>query len=341
MTFPPANASAGSQANQPVHGAKDVFCILAACVILLFAGAPLVGTSPVFAQDSGNDGATTLPDRPDNREIRVFDNAGVLEEEDRESFEGDLARARGLGLEFLIYTRVSTDSSDQSQRFADQLRSEWAVETSDGADDGIVYVITLPESGAETGIVTMSTGENTFPIRQMDAETLQRIVDSEVAPRVEEGNFLEALYFGIRPVINYAEYTPPDPEPRTSRQETLDKLAKVMAAMLVQVTILGYAIVPVIRERRFTFAPSIRSLAFYGLAVGALGVVTGIVAIAGHSPWPALASLAVVVWAAMGVPLVAGWLNRRRERTSVLRVARHSPARQLHGPGTATGSANG
>ncbi|MBA3275268.1 MAG: hypothetical protein H0T72_05695, partial [Chloroflexia bacterium] len=71
-----------------------------------------------------------LPERPADPDVRVYDRADLFTQKQETSIETDLRRASGLGVEMLIYTRISTDSLEESQAHADRLGAEWAVESS-------------------------------------------------------------------------------------------------------------------------------------------------------------------------------------------------------------------
>jgi len=291
-------------------------------VVVMFA--LLAPPSPVTASTDqpGNRSETDamqpagFPERDEDREIRVYDKADILTDAQEESMENDLDRANGAGVEVLVYTRISDDSREDSQVFADQLRAEWGVESGVGDDDGLVYLVSVGSAASEMDSIVVSTGGNTFPIRQLDKATFEGIFDNEVTPQIEDGEFNRALLFGIRRVLNFAEYSPPDPSPLTPVQDHFRLAAAILAAGLLQLAVIGYFLVPALRERRLSFVPATRSLAIYATVLGALGVGTGIVAIAGRSTFGSLTSLGVVIWAGCIVPLLIGYRSRRREQSA-------------------------
>ncbi len=263
----------------------------------------------------------------------MYDEANVLTSEEVESLERELARARTLGVEILVYTRKSPDTPEQSQSFADQLRIEWGVESSVGADDGLVYLVNIQDADSlmiDTGVsgrapsVVASSGANTLPIRQMNQETLQNVVDEEMNPSLLDGDFNLSILYGVRRVINFAEYSPPDPAPLSAIQNRLNSVSWFLVAGLAQVVVIGYFVVPVIREKRLTLVPTTRSLGIYAVTIGSCSVLVGIVSIAGRNPVGSLTALAAVIWAGCAVPLLIGALSRRRQRPPISHVSRHS-----------------
>jgi uncharacterized membrane protein YgcG len=286
---------------------------------LTASASPRTDSRPLVAQAQEN-----VPERYRDSSVRVHDRVDILTDEQESTLENDMQRASGLGVEMLVYTRMSDDDPEQSQQFADELRTQWEVESEDGADNGIVYLITVNPAEPDTNSILISSGSNTFPWGQLDQDTMQGILDNEMAPLVDDGDFSESVYFGVRRVLNYMEYSPPDPASRTNTQETLNAIAGIAGSGLAQVTVLGFFVVPAIRERRLTLMPSTKSLAMYAIIAGVLAVLVGIIAIAGRNGAASLASLAVVVWAAFGVPLLIEFLDRRQSTSSDSHVSTQS-----------------
>jgi len=289
-------------------------------IVLMFCGFLLPGQllgapdRPTVNTESSASQAPDFPLRDEDRGIRVYDVVDILTAGQEASLEGELARLRGLGIEALIYTRISDDSTAASQEFADRLRSEWSVQSVDGVDNGIVYLITVNPAAPETNSILISTGANTFPIRQLDHATMQNLLDGEISPQVEEGEFNQALLFGVRRVLNHADYTPPEPAGLSPWQDNLRFGSNILAASLLQLAAIGYFLVPALRDRQLSLLPSVASLSIYAVMTGALAIVTGIVAIASRNAFGSLAALGVVFWAGCVVPILIGFLSRRRDQ---------------------------
>jgi uncharacterized membrane protein YgcG len=301
--------------------------------VMVLVAALLFDANVTTAQDSPEASGAALPPRLDT-ERHVYDNANLLTDDQEESFESDLARARRLGIETVVYTRISMDDIQESQEFADRIRTEWRVESAEGADDGVVYLVTYNPSNLETNSITVSWGANTWPVRQLDEATFKDIVDDEMRPAMDDGEADLALMYGVRRVLNYAEYSPPNPAPLTSLQRTLGDFANIGTALLLQSVVVGYLLVPVIRERRFTLMPSATSLGWYAVVLALLAIVAGILAIAARSAFGSLTALAVFTWAACGVPWLASLFTRVRRRRNVVVV----PPRVLYQADARTGT---
>lgn len=265
--------------------------------------------------------AADLPGERESRNIRVYDRANLLTDSQKASIRTDLGRAASLGIEILVYTRISGDAEAESQAYADRLGSEWEVESAPGANDGLVYLITVVPSNPELNSIVISAGENVLPIRQLDQAALRRMLETDMAPEVADGEFYTAILFGVRRVLNFAEYSPPSPEQRSPSQESLNTAAGILGAALAQFAVLGFFAVPAIREGRLTLTPSPRSLAAYAVALGVASVVVGIVAIAGRSPFSSLLALATLVVASCVIPLVIGLQSRRAQRDRTIHVS--------------------
>ncbi len=239
----------------------------------------------------------------------IYDQAGILTERQASTLHGELLRLRTLGVPTVIYIRSTSDESDQTS--ADDMRVNFGVESSSGADDGLLYLLTVDASGSEASTFEVSSGANTYPIRQLDGPRMDQIVADDVLPNVHTGEAYLGLAFVVRRTINLAEYSPPDPPALTSIQEALQTPLNIAAALLVQITVIGYLLVPVIRERRLTLLPGPRSLVEYGIAIAALAVLVGAAGILGRNPMSALTGLGVLVWASCGVPILHQIVTRR------------------------------
>ncbi len=314
-----------------------------ACLLCL-TGAGLAPASPVAAieraggQSLGQFQEDEFPRPSPNRERGVYDTVGILTAAEERSIQTDINRASGLGVEMLVYTRMSQQSAADSQVFAERLNAEWAVESSEGANDGLVYLLTVNPLDPGTNSVVVGAGRSALPIRQFDQAALEHVIETEMAPEVGEGNFARAFQFGLRRVLNAVEYSPPEPAPLTSAQQTLHKAATVLGAALIQFAVVGYVAIALVRERRLTLAPGSRTLSIYAVCLGVLSVLVGLVAIVGRNAFGSLTALALLVTAAVVLPLIIG--ARQRHEAGV-KVKRLRVARRPEGRISTIGSANG
>jgi len=323
--------SMATKSTPPAQNARRLRHRAATLLAVVVITIVVIASPSMAAVSAGQPGLTSMPGsmqsgelpvRKEDRDIRVYDKADILTGSQEAALEVDLARASRLGVEILVYTRLSAESRDESQAFADQLRAAWGVESAEGAGDGLTYLISVGPESPDIDTVVISSGANTFPIRQLDQATMQGILDDEMTPQVEEGEFNRALLDGVRRVLNLADYSPPDPAALSPTQHHFRFAAVILAAGLLQVAAIGYFLVPALRERRLTLLPTSGSLAIYAVALGVLAVATGIVAIIGRSTFGSLTSLGAVIWAGCIVPLLIGFLSRRREEPDAVQHAR-------------------
>lgn len=277
-----------------------------------------------------------FPERNPNRAGGVYDTVDILTTAQEKSIQTDIARASRLGIEMLVYIRMSDDSAAQSQDFADRLNAEWGVESSDGANDGLVYLVTVNPMEPETNSVVISAGDAALPIRQLDQAGLQRILETEMAPEVADGEFNTAIQFGLRRVLNAVEYSPPNPEPLSSLQQSVHKTATILGTALLQLAVLGFFVVTIVRERRLTVSPTSRTLGIYAVGLAVASIVVGIVAIVGRNAFGSLAALATLIIATCFIPLLIGSMNKREVRRDTVHVRRRVASR-THAIGTVDG----
>ncbi len=311
-----------------VHGtvtAKRVARALAIGALLLVAAGLGLFSTPGSAQTVPVLPVTSLqadafPERNPNRDGDVYDTVGILTAAQEKSIQTDIIRASGLGVDMLVYTRMSGDSAEESQAFADRLNTEWDVESSDGANDGLVYLVTVNPVDPGTNSLVISAGEAALPIRQLDEAALQRILEADIVPEVEDGQFNTAIQFGIRRVLNAMEYSPPNPEPLSPAQQALRTAANILGVTLLQLSVLGFFVVAIVRERRFTVSPTAGSLGLYAILLAASSIVVGIVAILGRNAFTSLTALSMLVIATCVIPLLIGVTNNRAERRDAIHV---------------------
>lgn len=167
----------------------------------------------------------SVPSRAEDSDRFVYDYAGALTREQSERHKFDLDRLRDAGIPVVVYIRRSDDSKDESVAFADLLRNEWRLESAPGADDGIVILVTLSDLSPLRDSLVMSLGPNALPIGQLDAERLQEIYDTEMQPAFRKDEIDLAVSYGVRRILYYEGYTPPDPASLSESQTTARSLA--------------------------------------------------------------------------------------------------------------------
>jgi uncharacterized membrane protein YgcG len=254
-----------------------------------------------------------IPERPPGSTTFVYDEAGVLDEAAAERHQFDLGRLFDAGVPTIIFTRRSADSRIDAVAFADRLRSEWNIESAPGVDDGIVILVSLHESSRAQNALVVSTGRNALPINQLTSETLREIYETEMLPAFRRNEINLALAFGVRRILYYEGYTPPDPAPLSSRQETAQTLA---SGVLILTGLLAIAGPLLTRWRGLRHRLRLRRL--YPVALALSLVVAAGLAVYGRSE--RLLALAVLGGAALLL------VNRL---TATWRTWRHSDRRDI------------
>ncbi|MBA2246574.1 MAG: TPM domain-containing protein [Chloroflexia bacterium] len=289
----------------------------------LFASGPIDANAGVRTSLQATPDDSIPPRAPESTTF-VYDEARILASTEAERHQFDLGRLWQAGIPTIIYTRRSNDSREQAVAFADRLREEWALESSPGADDGIVMLVSLHESSRRENALVLSTGAHALPINQLTSERFRDIRAREMQPAFRRNEINLALSFGVRRMLYYEGYTPPDPPPLTDRQVTARAL--VPSALLLAGT---FAIgTPLIQRGR---APSknrwgsiLRSRGLYRAGiVGFLTLAAGLALYGRSGPWLVVSVLGGIVLM-LGVRFARAWREWRQPEPAVLRVAPRS-----------------
>ena|GEM_PF-2843930 len=314
---------------QSHRSSSRIRTILNVALLLSLALAILTHTTTTSAQDpstSNQDGTpapiiNTVPPKSGN--FKVTDSPGILTEEQYKRFDFDIWRMWEDGLPAAIFIRYSNDANQASQDFADALRDQWDIESSPGADDGLVMVVTIRERFPQTAILSLSYGENAFPQGQMTIPVLNDILEREVLPRIRTGNVNDGLTYAVRRILYYAEYTAPFPAPLTGSQETLHSLA-LPVSLIAGLLLLALVALPT----RFLPHPGKNQWLMFAGA-GFLVVCAFMLAAAGRN---AAASGIALIDLVLALVLFASttWRNNRRFPPKRIRITRRAVRGHVH-----------
>jgi uncharacterized membrane protein YgcG len=246
----------------------------------------------------------------------VIDRANVLTERQLVTLDADLRRLGYLGLPTLVYVQ-SANNRLNDQDLAATLLDQWAIDTGDDARGAMVLVVTVDEDNPEESTLIYIATDGALPIRQLTTEGYEAILANEALPALQSGDVYLGLAYAIRETINYAEYSPPQPAPLSDLQKLFQEPLNIVAAILVQVGILLYFLIPAVVDRRLTLTPSPRAMTTYVVITVGMASVVGGLGVLSHNRAAALAGLGVVVMAAAVLPLV---------RAGLLQVRRSTPA---------------
>lgn len=122
-------------------------------------------------------------------------------------------------------------SQERTQSFADSLLRQKPVESSEGADDGVLMLIVVPRTHREGTTVAFATGSNTFPLNNVRPddfdEAITRMTSLFKEGRVSDG-ILSGLYY-----INYQNlFGPPVQRTQSTLLNDLKRAINVPGAAL-------------------------------------------------------------------------------------------------------------
>ena len=174
-------------------------------------------------------------------EKHIYDPYRTVSDKEESSLEYDAMRLEGYGVPALVYIRFSEDTPAQSQGYADDLRTNFGVESAPGADDGLVILVNTSFYSSRTGTITLSYGTNTLPVQGLDEAMLNRILEEDMMPRMRQNKLFEALSVGLRRFGYYAEFIPGAPPATSSRQDAAASaiaIAAPIATLLIALALL-------------------------------------------------------------------------------------------------------
>lgn len=188
----------------------------------------------------------------------------LLNEDDARTIERRIQEARNSGVPFAVrivdMTQAPSDipfavrpfaNLDFSQPFSDErqqaiaeawMKSE-TVETSEGANDGIVLLVLVPEDRTQTQTIWL-IGPNALPINGLTHQNImatQSVMDQQFA----SGNMPNGVFLGISEFSYYIQFGEPEQLTRSTLQNALHRamLPVAMITMLAGVAVPALAFV--------------------------------------------------------------------------------------------------
>ena len=122
--------------------------------------------------------------------------------------DADLAQRSGVPVMFAIIEGDGT-SAGSAQRFADEYRAEHGVETTAGADDGIVFLVHWVPGNPAQSTVVYSAGSHAFETTGLNDTTIQAYIDDVVTPMLHNGQLFDASAYLMRYTRQTSLYVPP------------------------------------------------------------------------------------------------------------------------------------
>lgn len=168
-------------------------------------------------------------------ERHVYDLANALSGAQIATIESDARRLQRFDLPALVITVNADITPDQASAIADSVRRDWNVETSQGADDGLAFIIWIPISDQGSAFATLSWGANALPHDGIDRAVVEQIEQRWIEPWLAEPDVFEAATYGLRRLIYHAIYDPAPAAPLSQAQE----IAQVIIRWSAPMTVLG------------------------------------------------------------------------------------------------------
>ena len=139
----------------------------------------------------------------------VFDPYGILTTDQFNSLAGDADRLKMAGLPTLVYVRISLNTQQQSQQFAQSLVARpGLVETSTGAQNGLVILVSVPPGAPQRGNIAIAYGTHALPVNGLNPASIEQVYATDMLPRLKQGQVFPALQWGLRRFNYIVAYTP-------------------------------------------------------------------------------------------------------------------------------------
>lgn len=219
-----------------------------ACVVSLAHGivapaadAEFMTSGTTMQSDTGSGHPFGDPTAPIS-ERHVYDFADSLGSAEISTIERDTVRLQRFDLPVLVVTVKGDMSPDQARGIAASVRQDWSIETVDGADDGLVYLVSLPGAEGLRPLVTLSWGDNALPHRGVNSAVVERIQDRWVDRWLDEPHVFEAITYGLRRLIYHTIYDPVPAQPLSGTRESFQTVIgwTALLAVITCLTLVRY-----------------------------------------------------------------------------------------------------
>lgn len=171
----------------------------------------------LFMLSNSNPGITqSQPDpRPDTLPF-FYDQSDVYDEGQTATLSRDAQLLQSTDIPVVVYVRTVSDveaRTDPAQSFADAIRRDWNVESSPGANDGLVLLYSHVSDNPQASTVVASWGATTFANNGLTPEYIGKVLDGDVRSLLDDDHPFEALVYGMREIRYAGIYFPPPPAP--------------------------------------------------------------------------------------------------------------------------------
>lgn len=166
-------------------------------------------------------------------ERHMYDLANALSNDEIATIESDASRLQRFALPVLVITVSADMSPEDANAVADSVRRDWNIETSEDADDGLVFLISIPSANPGDAIATFSWGANALPHDGIDSAVVEQVQRRWIEPWLNEPDVFEAVTYGLRRLIYHAIYDPGPAAPLSHGQEAAQTIIRWSAPVAV------------------------------------------------------------------------------------------------------------
>lgn len=177
---------------------------------------------PVLAPMPG--ASQAAPDPRPGETTYFYDENGLFSGDQRAVLERDAQLLQSTDIPTVVYVRVVTPgdaAKADSQTFADEIRRSWDVESSPGADDGLVLLFSWVPQQPLASTTVQSYGAHTFDHSGLSADAIATTIATSVSSLVEQEHPFEAMVYLMRETRYTGIYAPPPPAPLEGSAKTL------------------------------------------------------------------------------------------------------------------------
>ncbi len=246
----------------------------------------------------------------------LYDYANLLDDGQEASIETDADRLQRFGIPAVILVQASDMTPDDAVAYASEIGTQWSVESSPGAADGLVMLVIVDLSEEKHVFTVMAWGENALPSFGVNQEVARTIHERWLDGYAQQGYIYEGILYSLRRLVYHSIY---DPAPEGELSGPLAVLHRIVSWLAPIVGLAGVA-ATLARWSRWLDLPAIegRNLDLALMwAMPVLAIVIAALAVWTESGTGVLSALA------LGVIATAGWLRRDPDGAS------HAMSRQV------------
>jgi uncharacterized membrane protein YgcG len=235
---------------------------------------------------------------------RVDDPQKILKLDQRIELADDAQRLTDHALPTIIVLRESTAPREESQAYADRLRIDRGVESSKGADDGMVMLVTFNPYFPRSSSIVFSFGQNALPKGGLTVASAEDVYQRAMLPRLKKNRLYNAIHVGIRQIIYLETYIPEAQPPLTDPERKLRGAVNVLGPLVLVGSAAGFVLTGRSPSRSRSSASRRRSVFVRTALIVGLGaaLLFGLAVIAKSTI--GVASAALVVLLLLSQPLI-------------------------------------